>query len=96
MNEILITTVAISGISAIFAFLLTLADRTIGNYGEVSLIINEEKRIYCSRRVIPIIYFNRRKRYLSLLLVVVKVLVDIVRSGSWMAEDPFYLQKFLL
>ena len=43
MNEILITTVAISGISAIFAFLLTLADRTIGNYGEVSLIINEEK-----------------------------------------------------
>ena len=36
MNEILITTVAISGISAIFAFLLTLADRTIGNYGEVA------------------------------------------------------------
>lgn len=43
MNEIIITTVAISGISAIFAFLLTLADRTIGNYGEVSIIINEDK-----------------------------------------------------
>ncbi|MCQ4924255.1 2Fe-2S iron-sulfur cluster binding domain-containing protein [Tissierella carlieri] len=43
MNEIIITTAAVTGISAIFAFLLTLADRTIGNYGEVKLVINEEK-----------------------------------------------------
>ncbi len=43
MNEIIITTAAVTGISAIFAFLLTLADRTIGNYGEVKLIINDDK-----------------------------------------------------
>lgn len=43
MNEILITTGAISGITAIFAFLLTLAKNTVGNYGEVQLVINEEK-----------------------------------------------------
>ncbi len=44
MNEIIITTVSISAISAIFAFLLTLAERTIGNYGEVTLTINENKQ----------------------------------------------------
>lgn len=43
MNEIIITTLAVTAISAVFAFLLTLADRTIGNYGEVQLIINEDK-----------------------------------------------------
>lgn len=43
MNEIIITTAALTGISAIFAFLLTLADRTIGNYGEVQLVINDDK-----------------------------------------------------
>lgn len=43
MNEIIITTVAVTAISAVFAFLLTLADRTIGDYGEVKLIINKEK-----------------------------------------------------
>ncbi len=43
MNEIITTTIAVTAISAIFAFLLTLADRTIGNYGEVKLVINDEK-----------------------------------------------------
>lgn len=43
MNEIIITTIAVSGISAIFALLLTIADRTIGNYGEVNLTINKDK-----------------------------------------------------
>ena len=43
MKEIMITTVAVTAISAVFAFLLTLADRTIGDYGEVKLIINNEK-----------------------------------------------------
>lgn len=43
MNEIIITTISITGISAIFAFLLTLADRTIGNYGEIELNINDDK-----------------------------------------------------
>lgn len=42
MNQILITTGAVTGITVIFAFLLTLADRTVGNYGEVKLTINEE------------------------------------------------------
>lgn len=45
MNEILITTIALSGISAIFALLLTLADRTVGNYGEVKLLINKDKEL---------------------------------------------------
>jgi Na+-transporting NADH:ubiquinone oxidoreductase subunit F len=43
MNEILITTVTVTGITAIFAFLLTLANNTVGDYGEVQLVINDEK-----------------------------------------------------
>ena len=43
MNEILITTLAVTLISAVFALLLTIADRTIGDYGEVQLVINEDK-----------------------------------------------------
>lgn len=43
MNEILITTAAVTGITTVFAFLLTLADGTIGDYGEVQLLINDEK-----------------------------------------------------
>lgn len=43
MNEIIITTLAVSGITAVFALLLTIADRTIGDYGEVQLLINGEK-----------------------------------------------------
>lgn len=43
MNSILMTTLALTVISAIFALLLTIADRTIGNYGEVKLIINDDK-----------------------------------------------------
>ena len=43
METILITTATVTAFSGILAFLLTLADRTIGNYGEMQLIINEEK-----------------------------------------------------
>lgn len=43
MNEILITTFTVTVISAIFALLLTVADRTIGDYGEVQLLINNDK-----------------------------------------------------
>lgn len=45
MNQIIITTVSISAISAIFAFLLTIAERTIGNYGEVNITINDDKKL---------------------------------------------------
>ncbi len=44
MNSILMTTLALTVISAIFALLLTIADRTIGNYGEVQLTINNDKQ----------------------------------------------------
>lgn len=43
MDTIITTTISLTLISAAFAFLLTLADRTVGNYGEVSLIINEDR-----------------------------------------------------
>lgn len=43
MNTIIMTTISLTLVSAAFALLLTLADRTIGNYGEVKLIINEDK-----------------------------------------------------
>ncbi|NMA86751.1 MAG: 2Fe-2S iron-sulfur cluster binding domain-containing protein [Tissierellia bacterium] len=43
MEEILITTGIVTLFSGILAFLLTLADRTIGNYGEMQMIINDEK-----------------------------------------------------
>lgn len=43
MNTIIMTTIALTLISAIFALLLTIADRTVGNYGEVKLTINNEK-----------------------------------------------------
>lgn len=44
MYGILMTTLSLTGISAIFALLLTIADRTIGNYGEVQLTINDDKQ----------------------------------------------------
>lgn len=43
METILITTITITSITGILAFLLTLADRTINNYGEVKITINEDK-----------------------------------------------------
>ena len=43
MNTILITTMTITSITGILAFLLTLADRTINNYGKIKIIINDEK-----------------------------------------------------
>ncbi|SCG84585.1 Na+-transporting NADH:ubiquinone oxidoreductase subunit F [Proteiniborus sp. DW1] len=43
MDTIIITTITITSITGILAFLLTLADRTINNYGEVKITINDEK-----------------------------------------------------
>lgn len=43
MDTIIMTIVVFSGISAALAALLTISDRTIGNYGEVTLTINEDK-----------------------------------------------------
>lgn len=43
MDTIITTTLSLTFISAAFALLLTLADRTVGNYGEVKLVINEDK-----------------------------------------------------
>ncbi|MDR7870837.1 MAG: 2Fe-2S iron-sulfur cluster binding domain-containing protein [Tissierellaceae bacterium] len=43
MNTIILTTISLTLISAAFALLLTIADRTVGNYGEVKLTINDEK-----------------------------------------------------
>lgn len=45
MNEIITTTLAVTAISAIFALLLTIADRTIGDYGEVMMLINNDKEL---------------------------------------------------
>lgn len=44
MDVIVISTVSLSIMSAIFAILLTIADRTIGDYGQVTMTINEEKQ----------------------------------------------------
>ncbi|HLR21254.1 MAG TPA: 2Fe-2S iron-sulfur cluster binding domain-containing protein [Tissierellaceae bacterium] len=44
MSEILMTTFSLTGISAVFALLLTLADKTIGDYGEVQMTINNDKQ----------------------------------------------------
>lgn len=38
------TTLSLTAISALFALLLTIADRTIGDYGEVSVTINDDKQ----------------------------------------------------
>jgi Na+-transporting NADH:ubiquinone oxidoreductase subunit F len=43
MEEILTTVFAISGITGLLAFLLSLANKTIADYGEKNLTINEEK-----------------------------------------------------
>ncbi len=45
MNTILVTTGIFTLISVVFAFILTLADRTVGDYGELKLIINDEERV---------------------------------------------------
>lgn len=43
MYTIIMTTISLTLISAAFALLLTIADRTVGNYGEVKLIINDDQ-----------------------------------------------------
>lgn len=45
MNTIVVSTVSLTILSALFAVLLTVAERTIGNYGEVNLLINEDKEL---------------------------------------------------
>ena len=44
MNTIIISTLAFAAMAAIFALLLTIADRTVGDYGQVNLTINGEKQ----------------------------------------------------
>jgi len=43
MREIIITVVTISSISGVLAFLLSIANKTIANYGEKTVTINKEK-----------------------------------------------------
>lgn len=43
MTDILKTVIIISGITGMLAYLLSLANKTIGNYGEKKMTINEEK-----------------------------------------------------
>ena len=43
METIIITTAVVTGFTGILAILLTLADRTIANYGEKKLVINEDR-----------------------------------------------------
>ncbi|NLY19828.1 MAG: 2Fe-2S iron-sulfur cluster binding domain-containing protein [Tissierellia bacterium] len=43
MNTILMTTAVVTGICVLFAILLTIADKYIADYGEVTMIINDEK-----------------------------------------------------
>ncbi|MCF6463624.1 NADH:ubiquinone reductase (Na(+)-transporting) subunit F [Clostridium sp. Cult1] len=43
METILITTVTVTAFTGILAFLLTLADRTIANYGEMKITINDDQ-----------------------------------------------------
>lgn len=45
MNTIITTVLIISALTAILAFLLTLANRTIANYGEVKILINDDKEL---------------------------------------------------
>lgn len=45
MNEILTTVAALSGISGTLALLLSVANRTIANYGEKQILINNDKEI---------------------------------------------------
>ena len=93
MNSILMTTLALTVISAIFALLLTIADRTIGNYGEVQLTINNDKQFTVeggSSLLSTLIEQN-----IFLLLVVVKELVDIVKFKFMKVEDLYYLQNYL-
>ncbi len=43
MQEILLTALIVTAIAAALAAVLTLADRTVGNYGQVHMVINEDK-----------------------------------------------------
>lgn len=58
MESIIITTAVVTAFSGILAFLLTLADRTIGNYGEMKLTINDDKE-YIVEGGLPTGYFNK-------------------------------------
>ncbi len=43
MDTIIITMLVFSGFSAVLAAILTISDRTIGNYGDITLTINEDR-----------------------------------------------------
>lgn len=45
MERILITVAAITAIAGLLAFLLSLANRTIADYGEKKLTINQDKEL---------------------------------------------------
>lgn len=45
MNEIALTTLVVTLFSGILAFLLTLANNTIGNYGEKTILINGDEKL---------------------------------------------------
>lgn len=45
MGQILITTLVITVISAVLAIILTIADRIMNDYGEVTITINDEKNL---------------------------------------------------
>lgn len=44
MQEILFTALVVTAIASALAAVLTLADRTVGNYGQVQMTINNDKQ----------------------------------------------------
>lgn len=88
MKSIIITVLVISLISFVLALLLTLADKYIADYGEVTLKINDKDPV-----TVPggnsLLSTLRDQKYLFLQLVEVKDLVDIVRLKFLRAEVQY-------
>lgn len=93
METILTTTLSLTLISAAIALLLTLADRTIGNYGEVKLIINEEKE-YIVEGGNSLLSTLIDQKYLYPLPAEVREHVVTVRLQSMKVEDQSLQQNY--
>lgn len=50
MGQIIITTIVVSVLCALFALLLSFADKYIADYGEVKLTINNDKEFTVDRK----------------------------------------------
>lgn len=91
MDTIIMTIVVFSGISAVLAAILTISDRTVNNYGDVTLTINEDKN-YTVKGGTSLLDTLRNEKFSYPQPVEVKEPAATARLWSW-KEEALSLQR---